>query len=170
MSQTIKNLTALEQLAVGYIKTSKEARNEVDPGEKQEVDFIVRIKGHLTIQPDVKNKAPTHKIPWTVVVAELLNRIGGENRDKTIAMLTSSIRDAFEKNTSSREAMLEDWPELKNPTEALSGLIKEVFEPTLQKGGVLPHLDVSLVEQPTNEETIPQPDPIKKQLKQKEII
>jgi hypothetical protein len=158
VSQTVSNLTHIEQLALGYIKVDKEVRNEITPGEKQPVDFTVRIQGHVTVQPDVQGKTPSHKIPWMVVVAELLNRMGGESRDKAVAMLTQSIRSALEKDKKARDTLLEDWPDLKDPTDALQGLLKETLTPSMQKGGVLPELDISLVEEVTNQDTVPQPE------------
>ena len=85
MSALITNAERLALSVIGNNKGLSEARSGVAPG-KYDVDFVVRIKGVLSVAPDTE-VAPTAKIDTTMILVVFLKRLG-YSREGAIELIT----------------------------------------------------------------------------------
>jgi hypothetical protein len=140
VTQQVHDLSELELLALSKVSCPKGVRNKLGPCTQIPFDFTVRVHGHVTIEPDYK-KRPSTSIPYLVVMALLLKRLPNVSRDKAAAMVLECLREALTMDKSTRDTILENYPELTDSESAVQALLDDLPK-TSSKGGVIPHLNI----------------------------
>ena len=140
MTQSIGDLNPVELLALSRIKAS-EARDQVSPGTHP-VDFTVRVQGSVKVGEDTE-KAPTVRLPHLAVMALFIQRMGFQ-RDHATAVLMNCMREALEMDTSARDTLLANFPEIATCEEGLRTMMA-ALPPIKERGHVTVKLAIQQV-------------------------